>query len=210
MSPFEDLEEMFRRFPGIGPKQAKRFAYFLAHESPSFLSRLADHISDLKSGIAVCHECFRIFPVGSGQEKIICRTCADDSRNKTMLMVVPRDSDFLHIESSGTYKGLYFILGNTLSVLDEAPEKKVRLRELFARIKRLSPGETFGLSEIILASDLTPDGDYTIEWLSGRLKEEFPTLSVSTLGRGLSTGTELEYADSETLRNAISNRKGVQ
>ncbi len=206
MSPFEDLEEMFRKFPGIGPKQAKRFAYFLAHESPQFLSRLASHINDLKAGLGTCSQCFRIFPISGTREKIICRTCADDSRDKTSLLVVPRDSDFLHLEGSGAYKGLYFILGNTLSVLDDTPERKVRLRELIERVKGLGPG----LLEIILASDLTPDGDFTIGWLAGRLKAEFPDLKMTSLGRGLSTGTELEYADPETLKNAIAGRRSVR
>ncbi len=205
MSPFEDLEEMFRMLPGIGPKQAKRFAYFLARQSPSFLSKLGQHIEDLKENIAVCHECFRIFSKNRGQEKVVCRTCLDTSRDRSTLLVVPRDSDFLHIESSGAYKGIYFLMGNTLSVLDEAPEKKIRLRELHAHIKKLAPT----LSEIILASDLTPDGDYTIEWLSQELKKNFPHLKISSLGRGLSTGTELEYADPETLKNAILGRKVV-
>ena len=74
------------------------------------------------------------------------------------------------------------------------------------RIKALAPD----LSEIILASDLTPDGDYTIEWLAQKITEEFLTLKLTTLGRGLSTGTELEYADTETLKNALSGRKIVQ
>ncbi len=203
MSPFEDLEEMFRQFPGIGPKQAKRFAYFLAHQNPQFLSKLADHIESLKADIATCHECFRIFSLPKGAEKIICKTCNDAGRDKTTLLVVPRDNDFLHIEGSGVYKGLYFLLGNTLSVLDDHPDKKIRHKELGLRIKKLLPG----LKEIILASDLTPDGDFTIEWLSSELKKAFPGLKISVLGRGLSTGTELEYADPDTLKNAIMGRK---
>lgn len=203
MSPFEDLEELLREFPGIGPRQAKRFAYFLAHQTPQFLAKLSKHIENLKEEIATCHECFRIFPKNRGQEKIICKTCADETRDKNILLVVPRDSDFLHIESSGAFKGLYFILGNTLSVLDEAPEKKLRFRELQMRIKKLSPH----LSEVVLASDLTPDGDYTIEWISNELKKSFPSLTITSLGKGLSTGTELEYADPDTLKNAIISRK---
>ena len=132
MSPFEDLEEIFRTLPGIGPKQAKRFAYFLAHQTPQFLSKLAKHIEDLKGSIAVCHECFRIFPKVRGQEKIVCKTCADESRDRTSLLVVPRDNDFLHIEGSGAYKGLYFLIGSTLSVLDDAPEKKIRFKDSFS------------------------------------------------------------------------------
>lgn len=203
MSPFEDLEEMLRMFPGIGPKQAKRFAYFLAHQSPQYLSNLGKHIEDLKDGIAMCHECFRIFPKNRGQEKPICKTCGDSSRDKQTLLVVPRDSDFLHIESSGAYRGFYFVIGDTLSVLDDNPDKKIRVRELHNRIKNIGND----LIEIILASDLTPDGDYTIEWLTSDLKKAFPNIKITSLGRGLSTGTELEYADPETLKNAIMGRK---
>jgi len=203
MSPFEDLEEILRMLPGIGPKQAKRFAYFLAHQSPQFLSRFSQHIENLKESIATCHECFRIFPLGKGAEKIICKTCSDTNRDKTTLLVVPRDSDFLHIEASGAYKGLYFLIGNTLSVIEEDPKKHLRFNELCNKIKKMGKD----LSEVILASDLTPDGDYTIEWLTNELKKSFPNLKITALGRGLSTGTELEYADPETLKNAIISRK---
>ncbi len=203
MSPFEDLEELLREFPGIGPRQAKRFAYFLAHQTPNFLAKLSQHIQNLKEDIATCHECFRIFPRVRGQEKIVCRTCLDEAREQSTLLVVPRDSDFLHIEGSGAYKGLYFILGGTLSILEENPEKKLRFRELILRIKKLEKS----LNEVVLASDLTPDGDYTIEWLSGELKKAFPNLKITSLGKGLSTGTELEYADKDTLKNAIMGRK---
>jgi recombination protein RecR len=122
-------------------------------------------------------------------------------------MIVARDSDFESIEKSGTYKGLYFILGGTVPILDKEPEKRIRVRGLLERIEK-QPAK-----EIILSLNTTPDGEHTANIVRDALKNitaTNPALSstkVTILGRGLSTGAELEYADSETIRNALQNRR---
>ncbi len=117
-------------------------------------------------------------------------------------MVIARDSDFESIEKSGTYKGLYFILGGTVPILDKEPEKRIRLRALLERVTKQS------LKEIILSLNTTPEGEHTTDIVRDALKNlSLQSTKVTILGRGLSTGAELEYADSETIRNALSNRK---
>ena len=118
-----------------------------------------------------------------------------------MLLVVPRDVDLEAVEKSGSYAGRYFVLGGVVPLLDKEPEKRIRSKELAVRIKK---GLENGLKEIILAMNANQDGEHTAEFI----KEKYQGLPLifSTLGRGLSTGAELEYADPETLKNALLHR----
>ena len=116
-----------------------------------------------------------------------------------MLMVVPRDIDFEAVERSGSYQGYYFILGGVVPILEKAPEKRIRIKELEIRISKDK-----NIKEIILAMNANLDGENTAEFI----KQKYQGLSLifSSLGRGLSTGAELEYADPETLKNAFLHR----
>lgn len=118
-------------------------------------------------------------------------------------MVVAQDVDLENMEKSHAYEGYYFVLGGTVPILEKEPEKKIRIRELFKKIEQ-SPE----LKEIILAMNLTADGENTEDYLKSSLSElaSKKAIKISILGRGLSTGTELEYSDSETLKNALKNR----
>ncbi len=116
-----------------------------------------------------------------------------------MLMIVPRDIDFEAVERSGSYKGYYFILGGVVPILEKDPEKRIRSKELEVRIKNNKE-----LKEIILAMNANLDGENTTEFIKQKYQGE--SLIFSTLGRGLSTGAELEYADPETLKNAFLHR----
>ena len=114
-------------------------------------------------------------------------------------MIVPRDIDFEAVEKSGSYKGFYFILGGVVPILEKEPEKRIRIKELDTRIKNAKD-----IKEIILAMNANIDGENTTEFI----KQKYQGLPFifSTLGRGLSTGAELEYADPETLKNAFLHR----
>ena len=114
-------------------------------------------------------------------------------------MVVPRDIDFEAVERSGSYKGYYFILGGIVPILEKEPEKRIRIKNLESRIKNDK-----NIKEIILAMNANIDGENTAEFIKQRCQGF--SLVFSTLGRGLSTGAELEYADSETLKNAFLHR----
>ena len=196
MNPIDRLSEIFTHFPGIGPRQAKRFVYYLLTRNHDTLDTLTRAIEDLKRETSQCSECMRYF---NGTTKL-CPVCADKSRDKSVLMIVPRDADFEQMERSGSYKGLYFILGGSLPILEKEPEKRIRIRELSRKVEKSKQD----LKEIILAMNANAEGENTAEFI----KENFKTLSLpfSTLGRGLSTGSELEYADPETLKNALLHR----
>ncbi len=201
MDPISKLTEYFREFPGIGPRQAKRFVYFLLTRHASYLDEISRLILEIKKNIKVCSSCFRFYQEYS--QGNTCKICSDTSRDQAQLMIVSRDVDFETIEKSKFYNGLYFILGGSIPILDKEPEKRVRLKELEEKIRKNN------FKEIILSLNANAEGEHTAEFIRSHLKEKFPeaTFTISILGRGLSTGAELEYSDSDTIKNALKNRE---
>lgn len=202
----EKLVEEFSHFPGVGPRQAKRFAFYLLTRDDEKLKSFTEMLAKAKKSITHCVSCGRLFVKSDTSEKQpLCRICSDENREKTLLMVVGHDVDVESVEKSDSYKGYYFVLGGTIPILEEKPEKRVRLANL--RKTALERAQK-GLKEIVLALDANPEGEHTSTYL---LKFLFPILKgkdvkITLLGRGLSTGTELQYSDPETIKNALQNR----
>ena len=192
--PLERLTSIFERFPGIGPRQAQRFVQFLLRSSPSIRRELVGAIQEMAGAVHQCTECFRFHAGAKGP----CHICANSERDQSLLAVVANDADLMAVERSGTYRGRYFVLGGTISLASEKTNG-LRIKELKKAASRSS------IEEIVLAFPANPEGDVT----AVRVREELALsgVKVSSLGRGLSTGSELEYADSETLKSAIDNRK---
>ncbi len=206
MDSIQQLTEYFSKFPGIGPRAAKRFVYFLLSRDAEYVTSLADTIRNLKQGVLQCPSCFRWFQK-SHSDSELCDICGSEHTEKSTLLVVEKDADFENVRKMGAHNGLFFILGGAVPILEKEPTKKIRARELFDRVQeRAKKGE---LKEIILALSATPEGENTSLYVSKILQPlaEKYTLKLSALGRGLSTGTELEYSDSETFKNALRNRK---
>lgn len=201
MNSIDRLTELFKSFPGIGPRQAKRFVYYILSRNGGYSEELVRAIENLKREITQCQSCLKHF-VKNNFSSGLCSICADESRDSSLLMIVPRDVDLEAVEKSGGYNGRYFVLGGVVPILDKEPEKKIRISNLETRIK-----EDQNIKEIILAMNANLDGEHTAEYLKEKLTN-LPTskLIITTLGRGLSTGAELEYADPETLKNALKNR----
>lgn len=120
-------------------------------------------------------------------------------------MIVSNDVDFENIEKTRFFNGYYFMLGGSVPILEKNPEKRIRQKELLEVVEKRSKD---GLKEIIIALNYNPEGENTLTYLSEILKPlaDKNNLKISTLGRGLSTGTELEYSDTETIKNALKNR----
>lgn len=201
MDAIERLTSLFERFPGIGPRQAGRFVQFLLRSSPAFREELLNSMQSLNKSVHQCPTCYRYF---SGGEKT-CAICTNPKRDKTLLMVVATDTDFAAMEKSGTYRGLYFVLGGTLSLVSDKAHN-LRTKQLKAIIP---PRIEQGLKEIILAFPANPEGDATLTHTKEELAslKESRSLNITALGRGLSTGSELEYADPETLKSALESRR---
>ena len=194
------LTDFFQRFPGIGPRQAKRFVYALVDKDSKFLKELASIIARLGEEVSRCNRCFRIF---SGKAKY-CSVCENPSRDESKLLVVEKDADLENIEKNNFYDGGYFILGGLLSPIKPEKKEKLRLKELELRIK-----ESNAVKEVVLAFSATTEGDMTQHFIEDMLDKSVKKrgLKITNLGRGLSTGTELEYSDRNTLRHAFENRK---
>lgn len=200
MTTFDKLADLFRQFPGIGPRQAKRFVYFLLSRDKEYLEELNVLVSNLKEHIVQCTECFRFFQRKNGAS--LCPICADPNRDTGELMVVAKDTDLEAMEKSNMYHGKYFVLGGTISLIERKNVDKLRLKEFQIRVSGDVKGKA--LKEVILALSANPDGEHTADELKTLLTPL--SVKISTLGRGLSTGSELEYADKETLKSALRNR----
>ncbi len=203
-SILDQLIQSFRRFPGIGPRQAKRFVYYLLQSPHGEVGNLLRLIKDLKGSINQCQNCFRFFPGvkpphGGRVINTLCTICSDNNRDNSILMLIEKDIDLENIERSGTYHGYYFVLGGLVPILEKNPKQSIRAKELLELLKTRP-----NLKEIIIAVSANAEGDHTIEFLKNFLKIK---IKISTLGRGLSTGAELEYSDSDTLKNALKHRE---
>jgi recombination protein RecR len=201
MDRVDELARAFERFPGIGPRQARRFVYYLLSAQQAERGRLAELVNSIASSVKQCAECRRFW---SGTTEL-CNYCADPNRNDTQLMLVERDQDLLAMERSGSYRGRYFVLGGVLTLSGKGA---IRERELVSLVERKSASSSAqGLEEIILALSATSEGEHTSDHIRGLLQPLRAHLKMFELGRGLATGSELEYADKETLSAAFTNRK---
>lgn len=204
MNAFDKLIAYFEQFPGIGARQARRFAFHVLTMGKEESVELSSLISGIQDSVIECASCRRFFARNfDGSD--LCDLCADGSRDQTKLLVIERDTDIRSIERSGVYEGLYFVLGGTVPLLESRENKKLR----GGGLKRLVEARlTTGLSEVILGFSINPDGENTGRFVESIIKEipGAENIKISHLGRGLSTGSELEYADPETLKNALQNR----
>jgi len=213
METINSLTDLFKKFPGIGPRQARRFVYYLLSANQNFLNQLGDKIKNLKKDIKQCAHCGRFFNNDYQLTADKCKICADDERDKSSLLIIEKDIDLDAIEKARIYRGYYFVLGGNAPILNPEPENHLRFSALLTEIEyRLKEG----LVEIIIALSATTEGDHTADWLIEKLRPLTAPpagragktgLKISLLGRGLSTGSELEYADPETIKNALSNRR---
>lgn len=204
MDHIEELARALARFPGIGPRQGKRFVYYLLTAPAEDRKKLAELISSLGKDVKQCPDCLRYF---NGSSANICNYCSDTKRDDSILMIVEKDQDLTAVERAGTYKGRYFVLGGVLTLSGKGAIREKELLKIVG--KRLSPreGGQTSLKEIVLALSATNEGEHTIDRVRELLAPWRDHIKTSMLGRGLATGSELEYSDPETLRAALTNRK---
>ena len=203
MNDLDKLITLFESFPGVGTRQAKRFAFHILTMNEADVKDLSSLIGAIKSTVVECDSCHRFYSKHMGTENL-CSICSSQNREHNRLLVVERDSDIQAIERAGMYSGLYFVLGGTVPLLNATDKEKLRGGALKATVEtRLN----HGLSEIILGFSINPDGENTARFVESILTPLLnPEIKLSHLGRGLSTGSELEYADPETIKNALRNR----
>lgn len=197
MDRIDELASAFAKLPGIGPRQAKRFVFHLLAAPAADRAKLSELIGNLSNDVRQCPECLRFF---NGSHAAVCNYCSDSRRDDALLMLVEKDQDLAAVERAGTYKGRYFVLGGVLTLSGKgAIREKELLRAVDARAAK-------GLKEVVLALSATSEGEHTADRVRELLAPRRNTLTVTALGRGLATGSELEYSDAETLRAALAGR----
>ena len=183
------------RLPGIGPKSAQRIAYYLLEADADQARRLAQAILEVKQQVHFCPVCF------SYATRETCDVCADASRDRTSVCVVSEPRDVSAIERTGSYHGLYHVLGGVISPMDKIGPEQLHVRELLAR---LASGD---VTEVILATNPDVEGETTATYLARTIRPL--GVRVSRLASGLPVGGDLEYADEITLGRAIEERREV-
>jgi recombination protein RecR len=195
-APLEDLIDAFGRLPGIGRKTAQRLAFYVIKQPPEVAGALAKSITEAREGIEYCRDCFNFTERGVG----LCKVCNDPQRDRGTICVVEEASDVLVLEFNKLIRGLYHVLGGTLSPLNGVRPDDLRISELVDRVNRE------GVTEVILALNSSVEGDATAEYLRARLA---PTTKVTRPARGLPVGADLDLADRVTLAHALEGRHTV-
>jgi recombination protein RecR len=197
VSAIEELVTEFARLPGIGRKTAQRLTYFLLKQPRESVARLSRAVAALGERVRGCSRC------GNLTEQDPCDVCADPRRDATLICVVEEASDVLAVERSGGYRGLYHVLGGRLSPLDGVGPGDLNVSALVARVANGTL-----VREVILATNSSVEGEATAHYLEGVL--EHSGVRVSRLARGLPVGGELEYADGETIAQALAARRSAR
>ena len=191
----ERLIEELAKLPGIGSRTAQRLAFHIMRSPDREALALAEAIRAVKEQMQSCQVCFNL------ADGPLCAICADGGRDKGVICVVEEPHDLAAIERSGQYRGLYHVLGGTLSPADGVGPEELHVEELFGRLKEGS------VAEVIVATNPTATGEATALYLAERLKREFPAVAVTRLASGLPVGADLEYADELTVGLALSGRR---
>ncbi len=190
--PVDRLIAELGKLPGIGPKSAQRLALHLLKVPAQEAEGLARAIVEAREKVRFCRCCFNL------SEEELCRFCADERRDRTMICVVEEAKDIVPLERTAEFRGLYHVLGGAISPIDGVGPEQLRIRELIARVRE------GGAQEIILATNPTVEGEATMLYIANLAREE--GVRASRLASGLPVGGDLEYADEITLGRALRGR----
>lgn len=182
--------------PGVGPRTAERYAYYLFRSSPKVADNIADALANLHDGVKSCPVTFALIDAGEETSKYY----SDPSRDKTTVLVVEEPLDIYAIEQTHGYKGTYHVLGGAISPIDGITPDQLHIRELVERVGKDN------VAEVIIATNPSVEGESTALLLDKVLHEKYPELKLTRLARGLPLGVDLSYADQITLSAALENR----
>lgn len=191
-----DVIDALGHLPGVGPRTAERYAYFLFRANPQISRAISDALSTLHTGVKSCPKTFALIDASDDLSPFY----SDPSRDKTSILVVEEPLDIYAIEQTHDYKGTYHVLGGHLSPIDGITPDQLHIKELLARI----PEDH--VEEIIIATNPSVEGESTALLLQKLLQERFKDLKITRLARGLPLGIDLSYADQITLSAALNNR----
>lgn len=192
-----DLIEAFGLLPGVGPRTAERYAYYLVRQSGDAPDKLAAALNALRGGIGHCSKTFALVPAGQELSDLY----TDPRRDKTLVAVVAEPFDLVALEKTGQYKGTYHVLGGLVSPIDGVGPEQLHIKELVKRID----GDK--VKEIILATNASVEGESTALYIQQQIGDR--KVKITRLARGLPVGVDLEYADQITLGRALEGRQAV-
>ncbi len=190
--PLARLVAEFEKLPGIGPKSAQRLAFHVLRISEEDAHALAEAVVNVKDLIKLCPVCYNF----TDQER--CEICSDARRDRSVLCVVAEPRDVVAMEKTSEFRGLYHVLGGVISPMDGVNPEDLRIRELLARV-----GE--GVTEVILATNPTIEGDTTAMYIAGLLKPL--GIKATRIAHGMPVGSDMDYADQATLIQALQWRR---
>ena len=202
VKPIQTLINELQKLPSIGPKSAARLSYFLLRVPQERTQKLAEAILNLRKQTKICGICFNI----TGNSP--CEICADSIRDHSVIMVVEESMDVVAIERTGKFNGVYHVLGGVINPPAGIGPEELRIGELLSRVAvETGHAPSLQIKEIILATNLTMEGETTAMFTKNRISElGNKGIRVTRIARGLPTGGDIEYADQMTLIKSVEGR----
>jgi recombination protein RecR len=192
-----DLVDAFGLLPGVGPRTAERYAYYLVRHGSDASPKLAAALQALAGEIGYCHKTFALVPAGQELSELY----TDPGRDKTIVAVVAEPFDLVALEKTGQFHGTYHVLGGLISPIDGIEPQQLHIKELIERI------DDDKVQEIILATNASVEGESTALYIQQQIGKR--KTKITRLARGLSVGVDLEYADQITLGRALEGRQTI-
>lgn len=186
----------FAKLPGIGQKSAQRLVFFLLKKSPAEIENFSATIQKLKDGVLYCANCNIM------ADSTTCNVCSDNTRDASLLCVVEESMDALALDSSGQFRGKFHILGGVLNPMEGIGPDSLFIQHLLDRL-----GLESSITEVIIATNPSLEGETTAMHLSKLIKQQYPDLKLTRIARGLPMGGDLEYTDQITLTRALEGRR---
>lgn len=195
MKAWERVVLAFKRFPGVGPKQAERMALHLMRSPSAQTEEFLEAVREARASIHACRCCFNY------TDRDVCAICSDPGRDQSLLCVVEDPQDVAAVERTRSFRGLYHVLHGRLSPLEGVGPEGLRVRELVERVK----AGAGAVREVVLATDADTEGEATALYLAQLLRG--PALKMTRIAQGVPLGGDLDYIDERTLGQAVTCRR---
>jgi recombination protein RecR len=192
---FRRAIEELNKLPGIGPKSAEKLAYFILRMNSEEFEEYLESLTNLRKNVHRCKVCFGL------TEQDICNICSDPTRDPRILCIIEEERDLIALEKTGAFPGYYHVLQGVLRPMEGIGSNKIRLKELFERIKQGS------FQEVIIATNFSYEGELTAMYIARELASQ--QIKVTRIASGLPMGSDIEFADQLTLRNALKGRESI-
>jgi recombination protein RecR len=197
MKALDKIIAVFRKFPGVGPKQAERFAMYVVRASNSEVENLVDALRNVKKSVGFCRECFNYAEDG------LCSVCAEPARDRALICVVERPQDLAAIEKARSFTGVYHVLHGSVSPAEGITTEQIKFNELLERV-RASDGL---VKEVIIATNPDTEGEATAMYLMHALKPYVDR--ITRIACGVPLGGDIDYMDEVTLGYALKGRTKI-